>query len=111
MLRELKNNERGIILITVLLIIIVMMIVTVSIVSLNVSQVTTAENEKRRLQAEVLGLGGVFYALANYQSLSPANVTTQTFNLDGFTYTVLTNLGTSGPGPQGTALLNVNVTY
>lgn len=111
MLRELKNNERGIILITVLMIVITMMIVTVSIVSFNISQVTTAENEVRRLKAEVLGLGGVFYALANYQSLAPSNVITQMFALDGFSYTVLTNLGTAGPGPGGSAFLNAYVSY
>ena len=111
MLRELKNNQRGIILITVLLIVIVMMIVTVTVISLNISQVQTSENEVRRLQAEILSMGGMYYTTLNQVSNSAGNVLIYSETLNNTTFLILTNLGIAGPGPMGTAPLNVVVTY
>ena len=57
MLRQLKANNQGIVFVTVLMIIIVMMILTVSIVSLNVTQVLRTSGEVKHVQAEYLRLG------------------------------------------------------
>jgi len=59
MLRQLRQNERGVVFVTVLMIIIVMMALTVSIVSLNVTQVTRTAGEVKHVQAEHLALGAI----------------------------------------------------
>ena len=70
MLRGLKNDEKGIVFVTVLLIIIVMMVLTVSVISMNVTQVTSTEREIKRIRAESLAMGMVAYVYANQQAQS-----------------------------------------
>ena len=62
---KIKNDQSGIIFVTVLVIIIVMMVVTVSIISMNVSQVSVTEKDTRRIQAEILAQGTVDYITAH----------------------------------------------
>lgn len=99
MLRQLRENNQGIVFVTVLMIVIVMMILTVSILSLNVSQVVRTTGEIKHVQAEYLGLGAIPYLYANQWTASPDDAITYTETLDGTLFTVTANL--NGPGlPQ-----------
>ena len=52
MFRQLKKNNSGVILVTVLIMTLVMSILAIGILSMNVSQVMTSEDVKRSLVAE-----------------------------------------------------------
>ena len=111
MLRQLKTNNQGIVFVTVLMIIIAMMILTVSIVSLNVTQVLRTSGEIKHVQAEYLASGAIPYLYANQWTGSPDNSITYSETLDGILFTVVANL--SGPGLAGynTNTISINVTY
>ncbi|GEM_PF-4610240 len=111
MLRQLRENDQGIVFVTVLMIIIVMMILTVSIVSLNVTQVLRTSGEVKHVQAEYLALGAIPYLYANQWTISPDNTITYIENLDGIPFTVVANI--NGPGLNGysTNDLSIDVTY
>ncbi len=111
MFRQLRQNDRGIVFVTVLMIIIVMMVLTVSIVSLNVTQVLRTSGEVKHVQAEYLALGAIPYLYANQWTAAPDNTITYAETLDGVLFTVVANL--SGPGLAGynTSALSVNVIY
>ena len=111
MLRQLRQNERGVVFVTVLMIIIVMMALTVSIVSLNVTQVTRTAGEVKHVQAEYLALGAIPYLYANQWTSSPDNVITYTETLDGIPFTVIANLSGPGLGGYNTNKLDITVTY
>lgn len=111
MLRQLRQNDHGIVFVTVLMIIIVMMVLTVSIVSLNVTQVLRTSGEVKHVQAEYLALGAIPYLYANQWTASPDNVISYTETLDGTLFTVAVNLGGPGLGGYNTNSLFVNVTY
>ena len=111
MLRQLKANNQGIVFVTVLMVIIVMMILTVSIVSLNVTQVLRTSGEVKHVQAEYLALGAIPYLYANQWTVSPDNTITYTETLGGVPFTVVANLGGPGLGGYNTTSLFVNVTY
>lgn len=106
MFRQLRQNESGIILVTVLIISLVMAIIAVSILSLNVSQVMTGEDVTRSMVAEYFGrmiLWMIYYNnLANRPISSSA---TQT--LDGTTYTA-TITETIIPGNPTNYAITVN---
>ena len=111
MLRQLRQNERGVVFVTVLMIIIVMMALTVSIVSLNVTQVTRTAGEVKHVQVEHLALGAIPYLYANQWTASPDNTITYTETLDGTLFTVVANLSGPGLGGYNTNSLSINVTY
>lgn len=111
MLRQLKTNKEGIVFVTVLLIIIVMMILTVTIVSLNVSQVTRTTGEVRNIQAQYLAFGAVPYMYANQWTSTPDSTITYTETLDGRVFTVVADLGGPGLAGYNADSLQVNVTY
>jgi len=64
MLKDLKNNDRGIVFVTVLIVIITTMVLAVSALSLNLSQIKSTENELKYIQAKVLADGGLVRILA-----------------------------------------------
>lgn len=111
MLRQLRQNDHGIVFVTVLMVIIVMMILTVSIVSLNVTQVLRTSGEVKHVQAEYLALGAIPYLYANQWTALPDNTITYTETLDGVSFTVVANLSGPGLGGYNTTGLFVNVTY
>ena len=111
MLRQLRQNDHGVVFITVLMIIIVMMILTVSIVSLNVTQVMRTTGEVRHLQAEYLALGAIPYLYANQWTNSQGRVITYTETLDGIPFAVVANLSGSGLGGYTTNNLAITVNY
>jgi len=87
-LRNLKNNENGIVFVTVLMIIVVIMTITVGIISLNISQVTFTEQEIQRVKSEMLAMGTLAYVFANQLTSSPSNSISLPQTLDGISYTV-----------------------
>ena len=112
MLRQLKNNEKGVVFVTVLMIILVMMVLAISIISLNVSQVMTSENEVRRQQAEALAMGALVYTFADQLSgAAPVNQYSTIETLDGLPFNVFVNLADSPTTPSGTSNLDITVSY
>ncbi len=111
MLRQLRENDRGIVFVTVLMVIIVMMALTMSIVSLNVTQVTRTAGEVKHIQAQYLALGAIPYLYANQWTNSADNVITYTETLDGVPFTVVANLNGPGLGGYTTNNLDISVTY
>lgn len=111
MLKPLRNNEQGIVFVTVLMIIIVMMTLTVSILSMNVTQVMTTQDEIRRIQARVLAMGAIPYMFANQASGSSANYITYTETLGNITFDVSANISGSGLSDSLTNGLNIQVSY
>lgn len=105
MLKKIKNNEDGVIFVTVILIILVMMVLTVSILSLNTSQIRVTEDEVKRVQAEVLAMGTVGLTFANQLSDSPNDNIAFTETLGGVDFAVTSDLDTS------TDELVIQVTY
>ena len=111
MLKQLKQNQKGVVFVTVLMIIIVMMVLSVSVISLNVSQVMLSENESKRIQAEILAMGALSYMFANQMSSSPSNLITDSVILDNITYNIISNVANPGGGTYGTSELNIDVVY
>jgi hypothetical protein len=103
MFRELKNNERGIIFVTVLIIIIIAMVLAVSVLSLNISQVKSTEDELRYIQAKILSDGGLARILVSQFSSSPSNVITYSETLGNITFNIVANIDRSSgsTGPAG----------
>ena len=111
MLRQLRNSDRGVVFVTVLMIIIVMMILTVTIVSLNVTQVMRTSGEIKHVQAEYLAMGAVPYLYANQWTLAPDNMITYVETLGGVPFTVTANLSGSGLGGYNTNNVAITVSY
>ena len=88
MLKQLKNNDNGIIFITVLFIIIIMITLTVGIMSLNVSQVKTTEGDVKRIQAEAAAMGAVSRMLAVQHSDTPVDNFSYSYTLNSITFVV-----------------------
>ena len=111
MLRDLKQNEKGVVFITVLMIIIVMMTLAISVISVNVSQVMVTEGETKRLQAEILAMGALTRAFANQMSPSPGNNISYPQTLGNITFNLTANLANCPSCPYSTNSLNIYVTY
>ena len=113
MFRELTNNNRGIVFVTVLIIIIVAMVLAISVLSLNISQVKSSEDELKHIQARTLAEGGLAQILINALSVSSGNVITFTETVGNTSFTVVANIDSAGAGPAGSASapLDIDVTF
>ena len=111
MLKISKTNEKGVVFITVLAIIIITMILTISIISLNVSQVMVTEREARRIVAEQFCKGCMEMLIANQLIDPTSNYYTETVQLGNIEYTCESALDTSGTGPFGEDALNCDIQY
>ena len=114
MLRELRNNDHGVVFITVLIIIIISIVSTLTILSLNISQVTSSEDEVRHIQAEILSTGGLARIFIEQFSGTPANVIIYAETLDGITYAVVANIDAALgiPPPNSASIpLDIDVTF
>ena len=111
MLKTLQNNENGIVFVAVLMIIIVMMTITVGIIGLNVSQVTFAEQEIRRIKAELLAMGVLAYTFANQTTPSAGSTITFSQTLDGAAYQINSAITSPGTGPNGSSPLTIDIDY
>lgn len=112
MFKNLRQNESGVILFTVLAIIMVMGIFTLAIISINVSEVKTEERQIRRLQAEQFAQGVFWLAYSNLTdgSSNPHGQTmTQTIDGKTFTATILNNGIVNAP--SGTNMWIVSTNY
>lgn len=111
MFRDLKNNNRGIVFVTVLIIIIIAMVLAVSVLSLNVSQVKSTEDQLRHIQAQILSEGALARILVNQFSASPSNGIIFSETLGNTTFNVVANI--DGPPLSGGASipLNIDVTF
>jgi len=95
MLRNLKNNENGIVFVTVLMIVVVIMTITVGIISLNVSQVTFTEQEVQRIKTEMLAQGMVAYVYSNRMTGVANNSFIFNEVLDGINYVINADIAPS----------------
>ena len=111
MLKNLKDNENGVIFITVLAIILMMAVLTVSILSINVTQVTSTERAIQDAQSEVLAMGAVSYAFAKKMNNSAENYLSYTETLGTTTFNITSNISGAGLPGYDTTGLTVNVTY
>jgi hypothetical protein len=92
---KIRNNESGIILVTVLLVTIILSILAVGILSQNVSQVKTEQSVVDQIKAEYLAKGAFNY---DYQKSVTGEVgpSPSPTVLDGKTFTITTTSTTTG---------------
>ncbi len=113
MLKDLKNNEHGVVFVTVLIVIITTMVLAVSILSLNISQIKSAENELRYIQAKILADGGMVQILSTQFVGTPIISNTYTETVGDTTFLIQSNITACGTCPVGSnsAPLDVTVTF
>lgn len=113
MFKCLKNNQRGIVFVTVLIIIIISMVLAISALSLNVSQVKSAEEEVRFIQAQALAEGGFARIYMDQLSDTPLDSISYTEQLGNTVFTIDTAVFHGIPGPPGSASYKAvaNVTF
>lgn len=113
MLKDLKNNRHGIVFVTVLIIITIAMVLAISTLSVNVSQVKSAEGEVRYLQAQALAEGGFARIYMDQLSDSPQDRLSYTEQLGNTLYTIDTAVsrGTAGPTGSDSYKAVANVTF
>ena len=114
MLRDLKKNNRGIIFVTVLIIIIVSMILAISVLSLNISQVKSVENELKSVQAKLLADGGLAIMVVNQMSGSPGNgqiLFSETSGNTTYDVTATVDGGGASPGDYTSVPLTIDVAF
>ena len=114
MLRDLKNNENGIVFVTVLIIIIVAIVLAISALSLNVSQVKNTENELKYIQAGVLADGGFYQLLTNQFSPNSTNSMIYSEKVGTTTFNIVANIDSSGSTPIANSIsvpLDVKVQF
>ena len=106
-----RKREEGVVFVLVLGVIMTLMVLVVSLMSVSVSQVSSSEDEVRRLQAEVLGEGWLGYTLAQGFLNGTVSEGTSMETVGNTTFTLSTNIvGASLPGYQGNKIL-VRVVY
>jgi Tfp pilus assembly protein PilX len=109
-LKKLRNDESGVIMVTVLVVVLIMTVVAIGILGVNISQVSTSESVVDNIRAEQLAIGA-FYQYHQQQvdgqnGLSP---TTETFP-DGKTFTI--SVDNKGPSAlSGSNEIEINVDF
>jgi hypothetical protein len=112
MLRDLKNNNNGVVFITVLIIVIVTMILAISALSLNISQIKNTENELKHIQDELLYDGALARFLINQFSSSPSNTIIYPETVGNTTFSIVANIeGGSGPIGSNSIPLDITVSF
>ena len=111
MLRQLKNNNRGVVFVAVLMITLVMITITVAIVHTNISRVMATEDGIKRIQAEMLAKGMLAYVLANQLSSSNSDLINTSVTLGNVTFDIVANLDRSADGIYGTDNLYITIDY
>ena len=112
MLKDLKNNEHGIVFVTVLIVILTTMVLAVSALSLNISQIKSTENELKYIQARILADGGLVQILSTQFVGTPITSNTYNETVGDTIFTIQSN-STGGAGPVGSASapLDITVTF
>ena len=113
MLKNLKNNQRGIVFVTVLIIIIIAMVLAISALSLNVSQVKSVEGEVRYIQAQALAEGGFARLYMGQLADTPVDSLTYTQQLGNTVFTIdaAVSRGSAGPAGSDSYEAVANVTF
>jgi hypothetical protein len=106
MLRDLKNNENGLVFVTILMIVAIIMTITIGIISLSVTQVTFSEQEIQRVKTEMLAQGMLAYVFANQVTGVASNAYAFNATIDNLTYVV--NASIFGGTPNTNLLIQVN---
>ena len=109
MLRQLRDQESGMVLVMVLMVVIIMMVYSIGVVTRGTSQRKSVEEQIDSIKAEQLTLGA--YA-KTYTDLSSGNALPSGFSstLDNKTY--VANVVNSGPtGPNNTNTIVVTSPY
>jgi type II secretory pathway component PulK len=112
MLRQLQNNNRGVVFVMVIMTVIILMILAVSIISMNTSHILVTEDEVKRIQAETLAAGAYIFAFAN-QTSSTASSTPAIapVTLGNITYTITATRDGTCTGLNDTDCLDITVDY
>ena len=111
MLKTLKN-EQGLILVIVFMIVIVMTTLTLSLISLNISQAGLAEQEVKRIQAELIGSGMLTLMVTRQQSAIIGTSMQNTFNMGTNYLSFQSNvIMTPSNSPFIIGTMNSTVTY
>jgi len=112
MLKELKNNNHGVVFITVLIVIITTMVLAISALSLNISQIRSTEIELKYIQAKVIADGGLSRIIT--LQFDPAQPTTDPFVevLGNTTFTISSDITAGAPQPGSeTTPLDIVVSF
>ena len=107
MLKDLKNDEHGVVFVTVLIIIITTMVLAISALSLNISQIRSAETELRYIQCKALVDGGLVQILSTQFTATPEITNTYVETLGNTTFTIQSdiNVAAGPPGPLSDELI------
>jgi type II secretory pathway component PulK len=101
MLKCLRNNQRGIVFVTVLIILTIAMVLAISTLSLNVSQVRSSEDEIRYIQAKALAEGGFARIYMDQFSDNPLDTLSYTEQIGNTTFTIDASVDRTANGPAG----------
>lgn len=111
MLKLKKNNEDGVVFVTVLILIISMMILAITVVNLQLNQATISEREIARIRSELVATGALQYYIAH--EFAPN--TTKSFGmgetLNGVLYDVQIDNGNPASGPNETNTLTISIDF
>ena len=112
MLKDLKNNEHGVVFVTVLIVIITTMILAISALSLNISQIKSTENELRYIQAKTLADGGLVRILSTQFVGVPQTTENYSLTIGDTTFTVQSDItAVAHPGDANSVELDIAVTF
>ena len=111
MLRDLKGNRSGIIMVTVLVVSMVLVVMAVGVMGINISQVNLGEQQVKHIQAEQLALG--VWSIVFSEMTLGRDISNRDFSqtIDGHVYNATVSLISSGTGPKQTDTYRVRVTY
>ena len=107
-LKKLRNDNSGVIMVTVLVMVLIMTVVAIGILGVNISQVSTSESVVDSIRAEQLAIGA-FYQYHQRQIEGVGNALNPEI-IDNKTYTISMNI-TAGAGLNGTDKVEVKVDY
>lgn len=111
MLRDLRKNNKGIVLITVLMILIIMMALAVQITAMRVTQTMSEVKMAKQIQAELLAQGMLALIYANQLSTSPGNYFQSAYTIDGTTFNAIGVISPDSDGLYNTYPLQINIYY
>ena len=110
-LRKIRQDNSGVIMVTVLVLVLVMSVVAIGILGVNISQVSTSQSVVDTIKAEQLAMGAFYqYHQRRIEGLV-TNSSPIPISLDGKTYTVgVENQGNLGPNNANQIEVTVNFT-
>ena len=88
------------------------MVLAVSVLSLNISQVKSSEEELRYIQAKILADGGLAQILTRQFSGAPTNIISFSETLGNTMFTITANIYGGAPSPgSNSSPLDIDVTF